>query len=795
MTIILKSVNVNGEIIDAIGKINMELTYVNELSYPINAIYYFALDSEAITAINYLKMIIDNKILNGLVKEKEQSKKDYNDAVISGKKTSLLEKMNENEYKLSIGNIEPNQTVVIKYGYITKLVCNEKDEIKFVLPTNIGEKYNKNYNNYDKRILYSSNVDFVFNLELNWKSNNEIKEIYSLTNKIEVEENSSNEKKIKSSTVPKNGDFNLFVNIESNPSVYYYSEEENKNYVMITKKICDESKRIRNLNYYYMIDTSGSMDGKKLNDAKDALINLINILPDGSYFNIIEFNSNYKAIWKKNIEYNEKNKKIALNIIKKYVASGGTELYNCLNDTINNNINEYTIDNRTDVLCEYDKVYVLLTDGQTSDYERILKMLYLTKNVRIMTIGIGDDFDRKLVKNIANMTNGCYQYVIDTKTLNNVILEIMNNIQKQYYKSVYIKGNEESTLIKCVYPNKYYTFILKLNDEELNKYKIDEFVIEGTNAITNELKKWRLHFEENEKEIVKLFYGFLKINKISEKLKYELIDDVNEKNMLKYEIIKLSVENNIMTEYTSFIIVDETKTVDEESNDVVIPNYSRGGEIELQSTGIILHNQCKRIDKSNEIDWAGSDNENEGMEGLVLNGGLCGMKLSNPSSVSYGGSKGVSNASYGRSKGVSYGKNEIAKGSLPIKSPNIIQQGLNYFSNMLNRRPNIEIKESEAELKMNLKEINKLQNSDGSFKYDCISYLLINYKFETDFSNDAKKCDLSNELYFMFVILKELDSDKKEKLLRWLLLSYDNNFIEEKSKLVHKTYYDYLNNL
>src|SRR5206468_583792 len=114
-------------------------------------------------------------------KEKSSAKQTYEKALVEKKKTSLLEKMSDTNYKVSLGNIEPDESITIKFTYIT--VVNMTDNgFKIVFPTNIAPIYTGSFDHASKDIdlqtslgnlHYRTSIPYKFELNLDFESYND----------------------------------------------------------------------------------------------------------------------------------------------------------------------------------------------------------------------------------------------------------------------------------------------------------------------------------------------------------------------------------------------------------------------------------------------------------------------------------------------------------------------------------------------------------------------------------------------------------------------------------------------
>lgn len=77
--------------------------------------------------------------------------------------------------------------------------------------------------------------------------------------------------------------------------------------------------------YIFLLDRSGSMGGKRIEKAKEALILFIKSLPQDTYFNVVSFGSGSQTMFKSSVKYNDKEIDSAVKDVKKMSADmGGT---------------------------------------------------------------------------------------------------------------------------------------------------------------------------------------------------------------------------------------------------------------------------------------------------------------------------------------------------------------------------------------------------------------------------------------------------------------------------------------
>lgn len=118
----------------------------------------------------------------------------------------------------------------------------------------------------------------------------------------------------------------------------------------------------------FIVDVSGSMDGEKMKNVKDALrvsLDDIKRRSDSAmkkfersnfYFNIIAFSSDYNALFDSPVLADQANYDTAMKFVESLAANGGTELYEPLKYVLERSVNDKTKQN-----------VIVITDGEISD--------------------------------------------------------------------------------------------------------------------------------------------------------------------------------------------------------------------------------------------------------------------------------------------------------------------------------------------------------------------------------------------------------------------------------------------
>src|SRR6202008_866649 len=134
----LKDTRVEISVSGVIADVKVRQIYSNEGSRPINASYVFPASTRA--AVYSMRMQIGDEIIVARIKEREQAKKDFEQAKEEGKSASLLEQQRPNVFSMSLANLMPQEQVEIELRY-TELLVPTDSVYEVVSPPVVGPRY------------------------------------------------------------------------------------------------------------------------------------------------------------------------------------------------------------------------------------------------------------------------------------------------------------------------------------------------------------------------------------------------------------------------------------------------------------------------------------------------------------------------------------------------------------------------------------------------------------------------------------------------------------------------------
>ena len=162
-----------------------------------------------------------------------------------------------------------------------------------------------------------------------------------------------------------------------------------------------------------VLDTSGSMEGEKLEQAKSALIYVLDHLNPGDRFNIVEFSTGSR-------EYARELQPVS-------AVADAKDWVNRLPPTGGTDINLALLEGMAMVDRERPTLVLFLTDGLPTEGEvdvpNILNNVAnaAPENVRLFAFGVGDDVDTILLDTLAQAHHGASSYVRPGQALDEIV--------------------------------------------------------------------------------------------------------------------------------------------------------------------------------------------------------------------------------------------------------------------------------------------------------------------------------------------------------------------------------------
>ncbi|XP_074551560.1 protein mono-ADP-ribosyltransferase PARP4 [Halichoeres trimaculatus] len=409
----LQAVHVKCKLVDLLSQVVIFQKYTNQSSVPIEAKYVFPLDDSA--AVCGFEAFINGKHVVGQVKEKEKARKEYKQAIEKGHGAYLMDQDAPDVFTISVGNLPPGATVLIKVTFVSELII-KNGEIIFSLPGSVAPwqesaALNQTTQATVEKVCVTDEAASTreFTLDISIEMPREIIYLSCLTHIVNIKKTDC---KAVVSVLPgqvmTQEGFRLSIVVTElwlpRMWVENHPEKDSQACMLVFYPDFDDVSSSAADEVVLLIDTSESMKGESLCMAQKIALQVLRHLDDDFRVNVVLFGTDHKEAFLTAQPLKEAHQ-TAKNFIKSFTPVGGsTELWRPLRAL-----------SLLPPSCGVRNL-LLLSDGHIQNSELTLKLLRENaQHSRLFTCGLSPTANRHMLRALAQAGGGAYEF-FDTKT-------------------------------------------------------------------------------------------------------------------------------------------------------------------------------------------------------------------------------------------------------------------------------------------------------------------------------------------------------------------------------------------
>ena len=529
--------------------------------------YVFPLPQNA--AVTNFVMTIGQRRIRGLIREKEEAKRIYRQAKRRGYVASLLTQERPNIFTQKVANIEPGKKIKVKISYFSPLPYRDGEYV-FAFPMVVGPRFNppgfksgigavargkSGISGQKMEVTYlkpgmRSGHDISIDLDLD--AGVKLEEIYSSTHTIALKREGANKTRIRlkgGKAIP-DRDFILR---------YRVAGQQLKTALMVNRAksgntfalVLHPPKDLRNLprmprEMVFVLDCSGSMSGRPMAKAKEAMRRSLKKLDPNDTFQIIRFSSRASQLGKEPLPATSENIQRALKYVARLRGSGGTMMIEGIKAAL-----DFAHDERRL------RIVSFMTDGYIGNEARILQAIQKKLGAaRIFSFGVGSSVNRYLLESMARVGKGAVAFVGLDQESGKEVDRFYDRVSRPALTDLSIDwGNMK---ISQVYPK-------VLPDLFVGRPVLITGRFEGKGPATIKIKgragqgvksypiKVDLDAEAAQHPGIRSIWARWRIRDLSDQESYRPSKE------MKDEITKVSLTYSVLSRYTAFLAVDSLK--------------------------------------------------------------------------------------------------------------------------------------------------------------------------------------------------------------------------------------------
>lgn len=555
----IKELSVQARLQDQVAQVEVSQTFLNTGSRPLEVSFLFPLPYDG--AIDRLTLMVDGKEFPAQLLSAAEARKLYEDIVRKNRDPALLEWMGTGLFKTSVFPVPPGAERKVSLRY-TQVCRKDVGVTDFLFPLSTA-KYT------------SEPIDNV-HIQLAIESSHPLKAVYSPTHSVEVKRTDDHHATVAytaAKQIPRE-DFRLLFDVGAGALgatlLSYRPNESDDGYFLLlaSPEIKPSDAPRPGKTVLLVLDRSGSMSGKKIEQAKASLRLVINNLHDGDLFNLVAYDSVVESFKPELQRFDAATRQAALGWIEGIYAGGSTNIDGALQAALK----QLSDPARPSYV-------VFLTDGLPTEGERneaqiVAKAKEANKvRARILSFGVGYDVNSRLLDRLVRENFGHSGYVRPDEDIEAHVSRLYQRIESPVLTELDLKvvrdgaPPEEGAAVNRHYPR-------QLGD----LFAGDQLALVGRYKKPGQVKL-TLRGRQGEAEPTFEFagelagasgdakYGFIEKLWAMRRVG-EIIDDLDLKGQndeLIKELVELATRHGILTPYTSFL-ADENGRLDVASN-------------------------------------------------------------------------------------------------------------------------------------------------------------------------------------------------------------------------------------
>jgi len=592
-----------------IASVNLSQQFKNDSKHWVEATYVLPLPETA--AVDAMQFRVGSRLIKGEIKEKNRAQKIYSQARRSGKKAALIVQQRPNLFTQKVANIAPGETIELELHYQQK-VDYQKGEFIWRMPLTLTPRFipgralsslktvgggwavpTDQVPDADKITppmttlagLHAERKNPI-KIDVKLRAGLPLEGVVSGYHKVLIKKDAGQHHiTLAAGSVPMDRDFELRWKPVANqqPAGAVFTEEfdgEHFALLMIVppeiRNDGDQDPMRLSRELMFIIDTSGSMGGDSIRQAKSSLKLALSRLKPNDRFNIIEFNSRHQSLFP-SLEFASE---VAITKANKFVgtlkAGGGTQMAPALHDALGQ-LRGSDADKHIQQL-------VFITDGSVGNEQTLFNLI--EKNLgraRLFTVAIGSAPNSYFMRKAAQFGRGTFSHISVLSELEERMENLFSQLESPVMTALEMHWPGELAVeswpkrLPDLYAGEPLVVNVKLDRAAGSKHKVS---LRGKVANEYWQRELPLYHSVQSSGVATLWAR----EKVS-----GLLDQKHrgrDSESIRTDVLKLALRHKILSPYTSFVAVEEmiSRPDAEELKQKSIPNLLAKGQKPMNVT-------------------------------------------------------------------------------------------------------------------------------------------------------------------------------------------------------------------
>lgn len=572
----LKHTDVKAHISGFLSRVIVTQEFENPFKEKIEAVYTFPLPQDA--AVDDMTMHVGERTVRGKILRREEAQAAYEAAKTGGQVASLLDQERPNIFTQSVANILPGEQVKITISYVETLKY-EAGSYEFVFPMVVGPRYvpgtptGAQGNGFSldtsqvpdgsritpRPIPVGMRVGHDVSLDLTLDAGVPIASLASKSHEIDIDGSGGRQAhvRLKSNEVIPNKDFVLRYDVGGSAiqdALLTHRSDKGGFFTLILQpplRVTSEDVMPKEL--VFVLDTSGSMSGFPIEKAKETMKLALDSLYPADTFNLITFAGDTRILFPEPVPATSENLKKAEAFLAGTYGSGGTEMMKAIKAALDPSDSQGHV-----------RIVCFMTDGYVGNDMEIISEVQKHPNARVFSFGIGSSVNRFLLDKMAEQGRGEVEYVSLNDDGSAAARRFHERVRNPLLTDISIDWN--GLPVTDVYPNRIPDLFGAKPVIVTGRYTAagrGVIRLRGKMAGQDFVREVPVNFPEtqDQNDVLSSLWACNRIADLMDQ-DYQGLQQGTMKPELKESITSLGLDYRLMTQFTSFVAVEEMIVTD-----------------------------------------------------------------------------------------------------------------------------------------------------------------------------------------------------------------------------------------
>ena len=581
----LKHTDVKAEVSGFLARVTLTQEFHNPMEEKIEAVYLFPLPQRS--AVDQLTLDVGGRVIRGEIKRRDEAQRLFAKARTEGRVAALLDQERPNLFTQAVTNILPGASVKVTISYVETLPYDD-GVYEFTFPMVVGPRYipgktatgdgpddgKQDAAGTDQvpdaaRITPTRTPDGMrpghdVSLEVAIDTGVPLEQITSELHEIEADRDGNHQAvvRLKEKGEIPDRDFTLRFGVGgmqiADAVLVHRGERGGYFTLMLQPPNRVGAQDVTPKELVFVLDTSGSMSGLPIETAKRVMRLALDGLYEHDTFNLITFAGDTQILFDKPVPATKENLRKADQLLEGKRGDGGTEMMKAIRAALAN----------TDTQ-DHIRIVCFLTDGEVGNDLEIINEVQRHPKARVFSFGIGNSVNRFLLDKMAEQGRGEAEYVFlnrgdrkDDETAADAAKRFYERVRAPLLTDISVDWN--GLPVEDVYPRRLPDLFSAKPLFITGRYTgaaSGVMRLRGKAAGADFLREINVDLPESEErhDALASLWARTRIDNLMAQ-DYAGLQAGNMRKDVKEEITRLGLDYRLMTQFTSFIAVDEVVT-------------------------------------------------------------------------------------------------------------------------------------------------------------------------------------------------------------------------------------------